>query len=223
MASPMPSRHGVIAILAGISFRLHCHTSQNAALEEFQPASKWSREIITPHRKMIEDWRWNMVTPGTGKVETERPKRELSPLQRACRSLGLPIDARPKTSLHRLLRKAGIGSTVIQYLEFSKSDQAQTVVQLFSELNATERKAATIDLLILAAGVDVHHIIGQIAEGASRAGREVAMMLAYASLPEVTRITIERAQMPEGAKDRALVFQLANASGLLAENGRRLS
>jgi hypothetical protein len=35
------------------------------------------------------------------------PKRKLSPLRRACLSLGLTVDARPNTNLARLLRRAG--------------------------------------------------------------------------------------------------------------------
>jgi hypothetical protein len=38
-------------------------------------------------------------------------KRNLSPLRRACLSLGLPVDARPRTNLALLLRKAKLGKT----------------------------------------------------------------------------------------------------------------
>jgi hypothetical protein len=80
-------------------------------------------------------------------------KRELSPRQRACLSLGLPIDTKPKTNLTPRLHQAGIGDKAIEYLSFSDDSQAQRIVELHRALNATERKAATIDYFILAAGV----------------------------------------------------------------------
>ena len=81
------------------------------------------------------------------KTSRSRPKRELSPLQRACVSLGLCADAKPKTNLARLLRKANLGKTAIEYLEFSKGEEARQIVALYYGLNATERKAVTIDYL----------------------------------------------------------------------------
>ena len=39
------------------------------------------------------------------------PRRELSPLRRACLSLGLEVDAQPDTNLSWLLRKAKLGKT----------------------------------------------------------------------------------------------------------------
>ena len=105
------------------------------------------------------------ITPG----EQDRIwKRTLSPLRRACLSLGLRGDARPKTNLARLLRKARLGKTAIDYLRLSNDEQAQRIVVLYDTLNSTERKAVTIDYLILAAGVDVHHISGVIQEERSR-------------------------------------------------------
>ncbi len=59
------------------------------------------------------------------------PKRELSPLRRACLSLGLPVNARPRTNLARLLRGAGLGKTAIEYLKFSKGEQARQIVELY--------------------------------------------------------------------------------------------
>ena len=45
-------------------------------------------------------------------------------------------------------------------------------------LNSTERKAATIDLLALSAGADVHHVWGMIQEGLSRVADVETMLLA---------------------------------------------
>jgi hypothetical protein len=75
-------------------------------------------------------------------------KRELSPLRRACLSLGLPVDGKPKTNHSWLLRKSGLGNTAVKYLRFSDDDQARRIVKLYDSLaNATERKAVTIDFL----------------------------------------------------------------------------
>jgi hypothetical protein len=137
------------------------------------------------------------------------PKRKLSPLRRACLSLGLSVDARPLTNLARLLRNAGLGSTAIEYLRFSEDEQAQRIVELHYSLNATERKAVTIDYLILAAGADVHHVWGVIQEEQSRISESVATMLACESAIDVTRKTIERALRPDGHKDRELLFRIA--------------
>ena len=137
------------------------------------------------------------------------PKRKLSPLQRACRSLGLKVDARPRTNLVRMLRRAGLGKTAIEYLEFSKGEQARQIIELYYSLkSATERKAITIDYLIMAAGADPHHVWGLIQEGVSRLRKDQAGLLVYASMPDVTRTAIKRALTPEGHKDRELVFQI---------------
>jgi hypothetical protein len=137
------------------------------------------------------------------------PKRKLSPLQRACLSLGLKIDARPRTNVTRLLRRAGLGNTAIEYLEFSKGEQARQIVQLYRYLkSATERKAVTIDYLIMAADADPHHVWGLIQEGVSRLRKDQAVLLVCASMPDVTRAAIKRALTPEGHKDRELVFQI---------------
>src|SRR6185437_3754022 len=79
------------------------------------------------------------------------PKRKLSPLRRACLSLGLSVDARPRTNLARMLRTSRLGKTAIEYLKFSDDEQARRIVELhYSLKNATERKAVTIDYLIMA-------------------------------------------------------------------------
>lgn len=154
-------------------------------------------------------------------------KRELSPLQRARLSLGLKVDAQPRTNLARLLRNAGLGSTAIEYLKFSKGEQARQIVELYHSLNATERKAVTIDYLILAADADVHHVSGLIQEGMSRSTGDLAMVLSCASAPEVAKKAIERALTPEGHKDRELILRImgvlpsARPVGLLARIGRK--
>ena len=113
------------------------------------------------------------------------PKRKLSPLRRACLSLGLPVDVRPGTNLARLLHKIRLGKTAIDYLRFSKDEAARRIVALHDALNATERKAVTIDYLILAAGADVHHISGVVQEEVSRLrGFETSLLLSSA-MPEV--------------------------------------
>ena len=138
------------------------------------------------------------------------PKRILSPLRRACLSLGLPVDARPQTNLARLLRKARMGKTAIEYLKFSKSEQARQIVELYYSLtSATERKAVTIDYLIMAAGADVHHVSGMIQEGVSRATETEASMLVYMNAPDVARRAIQHALTPEGYQDRKLLLQIA--------------
>ena len=140
------------------------------------------------------------------------PKRELSPLRRACLSLGLGVDARPKTNLARFLRKAGLGETAICYLGVSSDEQAQQIVALYHRLNATERKAVTLDYLALAAGADPAHVLGCV-------GAEVYRMagtLARMDAPTVVRKLVERALMPDGYQDRRLFFQMA---GLLPVPG----
>ena len=136
------------------------------------------------------------------------PKRKLSPLRRACLSLGLPVDARPRTNLARLIRNAGLGSTAIEYLRFSGDEQARRIVELHHGLNATERKAVTIDYLILAAGADVHHVWGAIQEERSRISESVARVLACESAIDVTRKAIEHAMKTQGHKDRELIFRI---------------
>ena len=141
-------------------------------------------------------------------------KRELSPLRRACLSLGLEVDAQPKTNLAWLLRKEGLGKTGIEYLQFSSDDQAQQIVALYRRLNATERKAVTLDYLALAAGADSAHVLGCV-------GAEVYRMagtLARMDAPTVVRKLVERALMPDGYQDRRLFFQMA---GLLPVPGQQ--
>jgi hypothetical protein len=153
----------------------------------------------------------NSVKPARS-VPLSFPKRELSPLRRACLSLGLPVDAQPGTNLARLLRKARLGKTAIEYLKFSEGEVVQQIVELYYSLNATERKAVTIDYLIMAAGADVHHVSGLIQEGLSRATECEATLLACTNAPGVTRKAIQRALTLEGHQDRKLVFELAGFS-----------
>lgn len=158
------------------------------------------------------------VKPARGAL-LRYPKRELSPLQRACVSLGLPVDTRPGTNLARLLRKAGRGKTGIEYLAFSKAEEARRIVELYHSLkSATERKAVTIDYLIMVAGADVHQVWGLIQEGVSRRSELETGLLVAASMPDVTRKAIERALTPQGHKDRELVLTIG---GLLPTYPRR--
>ena len=54
-----------------------------------------------------------------------------------------------------MLRRAGLGRSAIEYLEFANGEQAQQIVKLYRSLkSATERKAVTIDYLIIAAGAE---------------------------------------------------------------------
>jgi hypothetical protein len=157
------------------------------------------------------------------------PKRKLSPLRRACLSLGLPVDARPRTNRALLLRKAGLRTTaIIEYLKFSKGEQAQQIVELYYSLNtATERKAVTIDYLIMAADADVHQVWGLIQEGVSRCSEAETRLLVAMNAPDVTRKAIERAKTRDGHKDRELVFRIMGVlpvpgqPGLLARLGRK--
>jgi hypothetical protein len=136
------------------------------------------------------------------------PKRTLSPLRRACLSLGLPVDARPRKNLARLLRGAGLGKTAIEYLKFSKGEQARQIVELYYSLNsATERKAVTIDYLILAVGADVHQVWGLIQEGVSRRSEAEAGLLVAMNAPDVTRKAIECAMTADGHQDREFVLR----------------
>ena len=136
-------------------------------------------------------------------------KRELSPLRRACLSLGLPVDAKPETNHAWLLRKLGLGSTGIEYLKLSDDDQAQRIVALYDSLNATERRAMTVDYLVLAAGADVHHVWGLIQEELSRVTDTRAMLMASMRVSDVIETAIESALTPEGHHDRKLVLQAA--------------
>jgi len=131
-------------------------------------------------------------------------KRELSPLRRACLSLGLEVGAMPGTRLAWLLRKARLGKTAIEYLRFSEDEQARQIVALYDRLNATERKAVTIDYLVMAAGADPPHIWGCINAELYR----VAGVLACINAPTVMRNIIESALKPSGYQDRRLFFEM---------------
>jgi hypothetical protein len=146
-----------------------------------------------------------------------RPKRELSPLQRARLSLGLKVDAEPKTNLAWLLRKAVLGKTAVDYLRFSDDEQARQIVALYDSLNATERKAVTIDYLIMAAGADVHHVSGVIQEAVSRIRGVEAGLLAYMDAPKVMKKTVEHALTPDGYQDRRLILETVGVASLLRQ------
>jgi len=140
------------------------------------------------------------------------PKRTLSPLRRACLSLGLPVDVRPRTNLAKWLRAARLGKTGIEYLKFSGDEQARRIVESYCLLkNATERKAITIDYLVMAAGADVHHVWGVIQEQLSRTAEMQTTLLACTSAPDVTRKAIEYALTPGGHEDRKLLLRFVGA------------
>lgn len=136
------------------------------------------------------------------------PKRELPPLRRACLSLGLEVDAQPATHLAWLLRKATLGKTGMYYLRFSDDEQARQIVARFDSLNATERKAVTIDYLLMATGADEHHVWGVIQEELSREEGLIAAVAARANVLTVLKKTVENANKPGGHEDRKLFFQL---------------
>jgi hypothetical protein len=164
-----------------------------------------------------------MIAPGTGKVDkARRPQRELSPLRRACRSLGLPVDAQPKTNLAKLLRKVGLEQPAIEYLQLAKGELARQIVDLYFSLNVTERRAVTIDYLILAADADAHQVAGLISEGVSRFSGGLAVAQACMSLPELTRRAINCAMRSEGFRDRELLFRMVDMPALLVESRRHL-
>ena len=152
------------------------------------------------------------------KLERCVRKRELSPLRRACLSLGLEVDARPKTNLAWLLRKAGLGKTAIEYLKFSKGEQARQIVELYHSLNATERKAVTIDYLILAAGADPPHIWGCLNEELYRVRGMEASLLVCLALPDAMRVTVREARKAQGHSAREHLFK---AAGILPVRGQQ--
>jgi hypothetical protein len=187
-----------------LSFNTQCGYLGCSAPEKQTPKNHDSCILVEVANAMVT----NSVKPASGAIH-RFPKRELSPLRRACLSLGLPVDARPGTNLARLLRKARLGKTGIGYLKFSKGEEAQRIVALHDALNATERKAVTIDYLVMAAGADVHHVSGLIQEGLSRATECEAGLLASMNAPAAVDKAIQRALTFEGHQDRKLVFELA--------------
>ena len=154
----------------------------------------------------------------SGKLARCVRKRELSPLRRACHSLGLEVDARPKTNLAWLLRKAGLGKTAIEYLKFSTGEQTRQIVEMYHSLNATERKAVTIDYLILAAGADPPHIWGCLNEELYRVRGMEASLLVSLALPDAMRVTIREAKKPKGHPAREHLFK---AAGILPVRGQQ--
>ena len=143
------------------------------------------------------------------RVCVQFPKNNLSPLRRACLSLGLEVNAQPETNLAWLLRKAKLGKTGMEYLRFSEDEHARQIVARFDSLNSTERKAVTIDYLILATGADAHHIWGVINEELSRIEGLVTALAASVNSVTVLKKLVENALTPGGHKDRVLFFQLS--------------
>jgi hypothetical protein len=142
------------------------------------------------------------------------PKRELSPLQRARLSLGLEVDAKPRTRLAWLLRAAGLDkTTAIDCLALSSDEQAERIITLYYSLNGTERKAVSIDYLLLAADADPHHIWGCIQEELSRVQGMGGGILACMDALKVMR---DRALRPDGHQDRRLLFQIAGVLPMAA-------
>jgi hypothetical protein len=175
---------------------------------------------------------WAAMQTGDGTVKTSRSeklarherirfaKRDLSPLRRACISLGLKVDAQPKTNLARLLRKAGLGKTAIEYLKFSSDEQARRILDLYYALNATERKAVTIDYLIMAAGADSHHVWGVLQEGLSKVKGAETALLACMNAPGVTQKAVEYALTPGGHADRELILRILGVAPALSQPRR---
>jgi hypothetical protein len=165
-----------------LSFITQCGYLGCSAPEKQTPKNHDSCILVAVANAMAT----NSVKPAHSAI-LRFPKRKLSPLRRACLSLGLPVDARPHTNLAR-----------------------RQIVELYYSLkNATERKAVTIDYLIMAAGADVHHVSGLIQEGLSRATECEATLLVCTNGPDVTRKAIEHALTPEGHEDRELVLRIA--------------
>ncbi len=142
------------------------------------------------------------------RVCVQFPKNNLSPLRRACLSLGLEVNAQPETNLAWLLRKAKLGKTAMKYLRFSKDEHACQIIARFDSLCSTERKAVTIDYLIMATGADAHHIWGVIQEELSRMEGLVASLAASVNAVTVVKKTVENALKPGGHEDRRLFFQI---------------
>ena len=140
------------------------------------------------------------------RLRVQFPKRELSPLRRACLSLGLNVDAQPETNLACFLRKSNLGKTAIDYLRWSNDEHARQIVSRFDSLNSTERKAVTIDHLIMVTGADAHHIWEVIQEELSR--MEGWVLAAQLTKVKVLEKVVEGAMTPGGHEDRVLFFQL---------------
>jgi hypothetical protein len=134
-------------------------------------------------------------------------KRELSPLRRACLSLGLPVNAQPSSNHAWLLRRLGLGSTGIEYLRLSNDEPARRIVELYDSLNRTEQRAVTVDYLALATGTDIHRVWGLIQEELSRTLDTRAMLQASMRAADVIGQSIATALTPEGHQDRKLVLQ----------------
>lgn len=149
-------------------------------------------------------------------------KRELSPRQRACVSLGLPIGAKPKTHLASQLHQVGLGDKAIEYLQGSADAQARRIVELYRSLkSATERKAVTIDYLIMAAGADMHHVWGLIQEEVSRTQCMLVGNMVFMAAPKVADVLIRDALKPGGVKAQQLLYDLARRFGLFDPSKKR--
>jgi hypothetical protein len=136
-------------------------------------------------------------------------KRELGPLQRCRVSLGLSVDAKPRTNYAWALRQAGLGASGIEYLRYSEDEQAQRVVALYAGLCRTERRASTFDYLVMAAQVDAQRVWGALLVELSRVMDARTTLLACMSGPDVIAAASKNARKPDGCQDRKLLLQAA--------------
>ena len=117
-----------------------------------------------------------------------------------------------------ILTLPALGKTAIDYLRFSEDRQSQQIVALYDKLNATERKAVTIDYLIMAAGADPAHLWGRINEELYRVRGMVGGLLACEAAPDVTRKVIEHALRPDGYQDRRLILETVGVASVLGQS-----
>jgi hypothetical protein len=116
-----------------------------------------------------------------------------------------------KQTSHGICARRSWGQTAIEYLGISDDDQARTIVKPYSSLkSATERKAVTIDYLVMAAGADVHHVWGVIQEEVSRiSGIKMNRLASRVVLDAL----IKAALKPDGVKAQKLLLKSVNHSG----------